>query len=27
MLDEAEACELLWYDASELLHLVPPADR
>ena len=24
LLDEAEACELLWYDASELPHLVPP---
>jgi hypothetical protein len=25
LLDEAEACELLWYDASELPHLIPPA--
>jgi hypothetical protein len=24
LLDEAEACELLWYDASELPHLFPP---
>jgi hypothetical protein len=24
LLDEAEACELLWYDASELPHVLPP---